>query len=78
MFPVGTRGRAKGKRHVKTESFLFTVKTLAFPETPGCKIPVMSSRAVLIPGLHVLPGKNAGKSVQQESPTFDGNFPIFL
>ena len=56
MFQVGTRGRAKGKRHVKTESFLFTVKTLAFPEIPGCKIPVMSSRAVPTPDLHVLPG----------------------
>ena len=60
---LGTRGRAKGKRHMETESFLFTVKTLAFPETPGHRIPVMPSRAVPVSGLHVLHGSVGSQGI---------------
>lgn len=45
MFQAGPRGRAKGRRHVKIESVFFFIKTLAFPETPPGKVPVISSQA---------------------------------
>lgn len=35
-------------------------------------------QTLLLTPKHSVFSKNAGKSVQQESPTFDGNFPIFL
>lgn len=45
VFQAGPRGRAKGRKHVKTESVFFIMKTLAFPEPPLCKVPVISFQA---------------------------------
>lgn len=42
MFRSVPTGRAKGKRHVKTESVLLIMKTPAFPETPCYTVPVTS------------------------------------